>query len=120
MSEIIFLPAIYEGGRDLKDKTKKLVFQSNEISPAQAANLQMCVQQFVYLAIKREDFTKEQVDLINNLRSDYVDTAKSQAQRMRNVLFVLWQQNSEGYLDFNLFYEFKMEGFIKYLKSKLP
>jgi len=117
--ETIFLPAIYDGSRDLKDRTKKLVFQTNEVTPEQAASLQLCVQNFVYLAIKPEAFKKEEIELINDTKSEYDDFSKTPSQRLRAVLYKIWEQNKEGYKDFNLFYNFKMEGFIKHLKSKL-
>lgn len=120
MIETILLPAIYEGSRDLKDRSKKLTFQTNEISPDQAANLQQCVQQFCYLAIKLEPFTKEQVDVINTLKNDFDDFGKSHSVRLRAVLYRLWEANSEGYKDFNLFYAYKMDTLINHFKSKLP
>jgi hypothetical protein len=119
MADTILLPAIFEGSRDLKDRSKKLTFQTNEITPEQAANLQLCVQQFVYLGIKLEPFTKEQVDIISNLKNDFDEFGKSHAQRLRAVLYRLWEQGNEGYKDFNLYYQFKMEGFISHLKAKL-
>jgi hypothetical protein len=119
MTETILLPAIYEGSRDLKDRSKKLSFQTNEITPEQAANLQVMVQQFCYLAVKLEPFTKEQVDVINSLKNDFDEFGKSHAQRLRAVLYRLWEQGNEGYKDFNLYYSFKMEGFISHLKAKL-
>lgn len=56
MKEVILIPAIYDGSRDLKDRTKKLSFQTNEISPKQAGELQLCVGNYVYLAIKQDPF----------------------------------------------------------------
>ena len=44
---------------------------------------------------------------------------KSDSQRMRNVLYLLWKQNDEGYKDHNLHYHYHMEKLIEYLKSKL-
>lgn len=119
MINTVLIPAIYEGSRDLKDRTKKLTFQTNEITPDQAANLQSMVQSFIYLAIKPEEFTKEQVSTINDLKSDYDDFGKNPSQRLRAVLYRLWEQSNEGYKDFNLYYQYKMEGFITHLKSKL-
>jgi len=119
MNEVIMLPAIYEGSRDLKDKTKKLVFQTNEITPEQAGKLQLCVQQFVYLAIKKESFEKEQLNLIQDCHSEIDDHVKTPSQRLRGALYRLWQQENEGYEDFNLYYNFKIEWMIKYIKSKL-
>lgn len=119
MNETILIPAIYEGSRDLKDRSKKLTFQTNEITPEQAANLQTMVQQFCYLGIKLEPFTKEQIEVINNLKNDFDEFGKTHSQRLRAVLYRLWEQASEGYKDFNLYYAYKMEGFINHLKAKL-
>jgi hypothetical protein len=119
MKNVIMIPAVYEGSRDLKDKTKKLVFDTNEITPKQAGDLQVCVGQYVYLAIKPEPFLKEQIEVIGNLKTEYEDTGKTPAQRQRNAIYRLWQQDPEGYEDFQLFYNFKMEGIITYIKNKL-
>jgi hypothetical protein len=119
MNNMIIIPAIYEGSRDLRDRTKKLTFGTNEITPEQAANLQMMVQEYCYLAIKMEPFTGEQQEIINDLKSDIDSFGKSPGQRMRGVLYRLWEQSSEGYVDFNLYYNFKMEQLISHLKTKL-
>jgi hypothetical protein len=44
---------------------------------------------------------------------------KSDSLRLRNVLFRLWEQNKEGYEDFNLYYKYRMNKIIEFLKSKL-
>ena len=44
---------------------------------------------------------------------------KSASQRMRNVLYLLWKQNPEGYKDHNLHYQYHMEKLINHLKNKL-
>lgn len=119
MNNMIIIPAIYEGSRDLKDKTKKLTFGTNEVTPEQAANLQLMVQEFCYLAIKMEPFTGEQQEVINDLKSDIDAFGKSPGQRMRAVLYRLWEQVPEGYDDFNLYYQFKMEQLINHIKTKL-
>jgi hypothetical protein len=119
MSDILTLGVIFEGSRDLKDRSKKLTFCTNEINPQQAASLQVLVQQFCYIAIKREDFTKEQIDVINDLKTGYDDSTKTPSQRMRNCLYKLWEQNNEGYKDFNLYYQYHMEIFINHLKGKI-
>ena len=85
----------------------------------QAANLQMCVQDFVYLMIKAEEFTKDQVKEMSDLKTAYEDSSKTPSQRIRNVIYRLWQQNNEGYADFNLYYQFRVEGIINHFKSQL-
>ena len=119
MSEIILFPAIYEGSRDLKDKTKKLVFQTNEITPEKAAQLQMCVQDFVYIGMKREAFRKEEINIIENVKSEYNDQGKSKSQRLRAVLYRKWEQQNEGYEVFDDYYNHHMEVIINHFKSKL-
>lgn len=116
---MIIIPAIYQGSRDLSDRTKKLMFGTNEVTPEQAAALQMMVQSYVYLAIKEEPFTGEQQNAIESLKNDIDAFGKSQSQRQKAVLFRLWEQNQEGYVDFNLYYNFKMEQLINHLKTKL-
>ena len=71
MKDVILIPAVYTGSRDLKDKTKKLLFDTNEITPKQAADLQICVGGYVYLAIKPEPFLKTQIETIGELKSDF-------------------------------------------------
>ena len=119
MKDVIMIPAVYEGSRDLKDKTKKLVFDTNEITPKQAGELQVCVGQYVYLAIKPEPFLKQQIEVIGELKTDYDSNSKTPGQRLRNTLYRLWQQEPEGYEDFQLYYNFKMEQMISYVKGKL-
>ena len=117
--KVLIIPAIYEGSRDLKDRTKKLTFQTNEVAPVIAANLQEFIQNFVYLGIKSENFTKAEIDKFNSLSAEYEDTTKSPSQRLRAVFYRCWEQSHEGYKDFNLYYNFKMEGVISHFKSKL-
>lgn len=117
MNDILLIPAIYKGSQDLADKTKKLVFGTNEITPAQAGALQTMVQQFVFLAIKVEPFRQEEKEVINNLKAAYDDHSQSPSQIMRNVLFILWKQNNQGYPDFQGYYEYRMNGMISYLKT---
>lgn len=118
-SDLLIIPAIYQGGRDQSDRTVKISFVTNEITPQQAAELRLCIQQFVYLGIKLEPFTKDEIDMITDLKSTIDDIGKTPSQRLRGVLYRLWEQNNEGYRDFNLYYNFKMEGFINHLKAKL-
>ncbi|MCP4649754.1 MAG: hypothetical protein GY853_06695 [PVC group bacterium] len=44
---------------------------------------------------------------------------KSQSQRLRDVYFLLWQQNKESYDDFNDYYKYKMELLIEHFKKQI-
>jgi hypothetical protein len=54
------------------------------------------------------------------LKSDYEFKGKSSSQRLRGVLFVMWQNNPEGFDSSVKHYEHYLEKIINHYKSKLP
>jgi hypothetical protein len=66
-------------------------------------------------------FAVRQVDVddIKDLPEIVTEETRTPSQRMRAVLFRLWETNPEGYTDFNPYYAFKMEKLINFLKEKL-
>jgi len=67
---MILLSSQVESIASRKDKTIKLTLATQELSPKDAANLFQLNQQFCYLAIKEEPFSKEEQDVIENLKAD--------------------------------------------------
>jgi isopentenyldiphosphate isomerase len=114
------LPAILESIKTRRDKTISLVFATQELTPEKASELFGFVDKFCYLAIKSEDFKKDEIDAISKLKVDYDDPTKTPAKRLRGVLFRNWELNSEGYKKFELYYDSKMEAIITHFKGKLP
>jgi hypothetical protein len=115
---MVVIPANLSNISSLKDGSIKLIFETNELHPADISILFSCRNKLGYLAFKPELFDTMQLDTLKGLKCDF-DGEKSPAKRFRNVLFLIWKQNNEGYEDFNLFYINKMEIFIEKLKSKL-
>ena len=117
---MIFLAAQLEGVTTRKDKTVKLTFGTQELTPAEAGNVMAIANSFCFLAIKPESFTPTEKELMEQLKADSLtNAAKSPSQRIRAVLYRLWESNSEGYITFDSFYTFKMETIINHLKSKI-
>ena len=116
---MLLIPAILEGYRSLKDKTFHVAFGTNELTPEQIGELHGALQNFGYLAFKSEPFLKDEVDLIDGLEVDYEDLSKRPSQRMRAVLYRLWEKDNMAYSDFNLYYKFRMEKIINHLKKQL-
>jgi len=116
---MIILPCQLESYRSLKDKTMKIVFESNELTPEQVLGVASSLQQFGYLAFKNEPFKTNEKDVLENLKSDFNDNGKTPAQRLRAVLFVGWEQKPEGYKTFVDYYNAKMEMLINHYKTKL-
>ena len=116
---MLLLPAILISFRSLKDRTIKIEFETNELTPEQITGLAQTLQSFGYLAFKKDNFKTEQLMIIDELRADYEDKTKTPSKRLRDVLFVAWKQHNDGYDEFEGYYQSKMNRFIEHIKSKL-
>ena len=114
---MILLPAQIESIASRKDKTIRLTIGTQELNPNTAAELFTMNQQFCYFAIKTESFLQNEVDLVNDLKADI--NVKTPSQRLRNILYINYQQNNEGFKDFNTFYISKMESICEHYKNKI-
>ena len=85
------LPAILESFRSLKDRSFKIVFESNELSPEQVVGLNESLGDFGYLAFKKDAFKQSEKDMMDKLESDFEDKRKTPGQRLRGVLYRLWE-----------------------------
>jgi hypothetical protein len=120
MEDILIIAGFFESFRSLKDRSYKLLFETSELSPEKLSRLGMSLQKAGYLAFKADPFKTDELQTIDSLEADYDDGQKKPSQRLRAVFYRLWEQEPEGYKDFNLYYEFQMEKIIKHFKSKLP
>lgn len=75
-------------------------------------------QQFCYLGMKKEPFSKDEADLIESLKTD-LDTLKTPSQRLRGILYRNFEQDNKGYRDFNTYYLAEMERICEHYKNKL-
>lgn len=116
---MIIFPGQIESYRSLKDKTTKIVIETNELTPEQILGVAGSLQKFGYIAFKEETFKNKEKEVIENLKSDYEDNGKTPSQRMRGVLYVNFEQANEGYKTFSDYYNAKMETIINHYKNKL-
>jgi len=114
---MILLPGQIESIASRKDKTIRLTIGTQELNPNTAAEIFSMNQQFCYFAIKHESFMKSETELIDGLKADYNE--KTPSQRLRNILFRIYEQDNQGYKDFNTFYIAKMEQICEHYKSKI-
>lgn len=113
------IPGIIEGFRTLKDKTIKVIIETNELDPAKQQALFGSIQKFGYIAFKSDEFRSEEIEVLDGLKTDYEDTSKTPGQRLRGVLYILYKQDNSGYNTFTDYYNARMERFIDHLKSKI-
>jgi hypothetical protein len=116
---MLIVGALLESYRSLKDKTLKVVFETQEPTPEQLASIAKSSQKFGYLAFKEDNFKTDELEVLNSLKSDFDDTGKSKSQRLRGVLYKNFEQNNMGYKVFDDYYNRKMEELINHFKSKL-
>lgn len=115
---MITLPVIIEGIRTHKDNTLLISVACNELSPKQAGEIMTLHGKYAFMAIKPETFTKQETDLIHDLKVDE-SIGRTQSQRLRGVLFRSWEKDNEGFKTANLHYDAKMEEIINHFKNKL-
>ena len=115
---MIVIPAIIEGVTTRRDKTLKITIGVNELPPDKAGAILGLQNEFAYIAIKKDDFGKEELEKIETLKADLDDTKKTASQRLRGVLFRIWEQDSTGQT-FEAFYINQMEIIIKHFKTKI-
>lgn len=114
----ILFSGIVESLRSRKDRTVAIVLGTQELSPEKAGELFNTNGKIVvaYLSIKG-DITQDEQEIIDSIEPE--QQGKSPSQRMRAVLYRMWEQKPEGYKDFNLFYLHWMDKMIDGLKVKL-
>jgi len=104
----------------MKDKGFKITFETGELSPEQVANIHYGSTKVGWLAFAPDPFATAEMDEIEKTKVEFGDGSKPPSQRLRAVLYRLFEYNAEGYKVFTDYYNAKMEQFIVHLKSKLP
>ena len=100
-----------------KDKTIKITIGSQELTPNQSTDIFLLNQAFCYIGFKIEPFTQSEEVLIAGLKSEI--NQKTPSQRLRSILYKLYEQDNKGYKDFGTFYAVEMERIIEHYKTKL-
>lgn len=114
----LLLPAIVSSIRSLKDGSVSICVETQEITPMKAGELFSLRNKVVVMYLSEKDtIPQKELDQVDSLEGDA--GGKSQSQRIRNVLYRVFEQQPEGYKDFELFYRAKTEKIIEHLKSKL-
>lgn len=116
---MILLDAILEGISTRKDNTLLVKLATNEMNPHKVGELMSHHNKFCYVAIKPEHFTSNELKMIEGMKVDE-SVGKSPSQRLRGVMFRGWENDNEGFKQFESYYTNKMETIITHLKSKLP
>lgn len=116
----IITAAQFDGYSNRKDKTVAMRFITQEMTPDQVAHIHGMIDSFGYMYFKAEsDITSEERLELDALETDLFDNPKTQSQRIRNVMYRVWQQKPEGFKDFKDFYKFKTDRIIQHYKDQI-
>lgn len=117
--DIFYIPAILESYRSLKDRTLKIVFETNEPTPEQLTNIAISNQNFGVLAFSLSENKGQLQKVMESIPKVDLEFGKSKCQRLRGVLYRLWESNNHGYKVFDDFYNSKMEEIITHFKKQI-
>lgn len=113
----ILLAAQIENVTSRKDRTIKVTIGTQELSPAKAGELFSLLNHIASVYICSSEIDQTEIDLVDKVDPEF--KGKTQSQRLRNVLFILWEQDKEGFKDFDSFYRYKMDQIIDTYKSNI-
>jgi hypothetical protein len=114
MNELISVPAQVVNMNPRQDRSWKLVFETRELSGEEVKILADNFQGEGWLLFKPNgDISEEEIP---EGKAD--SGTKSQSQRLRDVIFVLYKQQ-DSKVDFETFYRVYLEKLIEYTKTKL-
>ncbi len=116
--EGLLIPVIVESIKSLKDGSVSVNIATQELSPGKAAELfslrnMVC---FAYFSAKQIESNEKKI--IDSL--DVELKGKTPGQRLRNVMYLKWKNDNEGYPDAQAYYVGKMEAIIEHYKADLP
>lgn len=105
------------GIRALKDKSVTINLTTQELSPASAGEIFRLQNLIVSCYLKETSVDQSEIDKVDKLDPEF--GGKTQSQRLRNVLFKLYEQKNEGFQNFDLYYLHHTEIIINHLKNKI-
>lgn len=114
---MIIIPAILDSYRSLKDRTLKITFETNEPTPDQLKDIGISVQKFGYLAFNVGEEEGQLQKIMEQIPKTDLEFGKTKGQRLRGVLYKLFEQDGEGYDVFDDYYAAKMEKIINHYKK---
>jgi hypothetical protein len=121
MENKILLAAVLDGYSRRKDGSCSIRFNTSELSTIQIAAVDTLYNRYgVLYFCDKEQMNNEEINSIQNINTEELGQRKSQAQRMRSVLYLVWRQEHEHTnIEFDKFYFQETEKIINQYKNKL-
>ena len=128
-TDVLLLPVAFTSYTPLKDRGFNLKFHTPELTEAKLLHINRSFnQQGILLFRGVETLNKKDIEMIEKANVSGFEKGKSQGERIRNTLYLLWHQDTEGIdqmndnekrKSFSEYYNTKTEMYITHLKSKI-
>lgn len=113
----LLLSVIVENIASRKDRTVKVVLGTQELSQGQAGELFQMMNHLCAIYLSPKEIDQKEIDQVEKLDPEL--QGKTQSQRIRNTLYLLFSQDAEGFQVFETYYRAKTDKIIDHLKSKI-
>ena len=124
---------VFEGGIDkvstLADGSLRIYVGTPELAQETIVNLFRLIRKPGYVLISANHINQDQIDAVEKVTSNSEFNEKTPSQRMRGVLYKLWEKTQPKtlngdtgemeYVEFDLFYKRQMNKIIDHFKTKL-
>ena len=112
--------ALLESFRSTQDGTLKITLALNECKPETSGKIISMLNKSVTVAISEQAITEDFLKGLDEIKPTVpVLPTKTSSQRLRAVLFKVWQTTATGFDDQNLHYEAAMEQITNHYKAKI-
>jgi len=101
----------------LADGSVSITLVTPEISGGKVGELFDLRKKVAYVYISARQIESNEKAMVDSLDPEL--KGKTPGQRLRNTLFVAWEQSPEGYKDSESYYRAKMESIINGVKAEL-
>lgn len=115
----IVLAGLLENISTRSDGTLKIVFGTQEIEPQQAGELFQLRGKYSKLLLSDDNITPVEENVIQESNIQDGRKIKSKSQKMRALLYLIWKKSSDGFTNFDEYYNHKMDSYNDTLKNKL-
>ena len=115
----VLLPVLVQGIKTRVDGSLVVSVETQELSDSKVGEVFGLRKKLAMMYLSPKDIvTQKELAQVDAIQPEERG-GKTPSQRMRAVLYILWTQNNEGYKDFPLYYEVKMNNFIEELKQNI-
>ena len=115
--EVVQLSAEIDGITKKKDGTLAIKLGTQELSPIDTAMLFDLHQKQIWVAFSQLAMSEADLN-IPEVLSEF-KTDKSPSARLRSVLYVFWEKNKKGKIEWETYYKQQINKIIEYIKDKL-